>query len=64
MCPRREVSVPAHTALCAHEAGRVGAPRNGQAVALLGLVVSDPPTQSEVQAIVSKLDELITALRR
>jgi hypothetical protein len=29
-----------------------------------GLVVSDPPTQSELQAIVSKLDELINALRR
>ncbi len=33
-------------------------------VALLGLVVSDPPTQSEVQQIADKLDELITALRR
>jgi hypothetical protein len=33
-------------------------------VALLGLAVSDPPTQAEVQAIVGKLDELINALRR
>jgi hypothetical protein len=33
-------------------------------VALLGLAVSDPPTQAEVQQIVNKLDELITALRR
>ncbi len=34
------------------------------AVALLGLVVSDPPTQAEVQSIADKLDELINALRR
>jgi hypothetical protein len=33
-------------------------------VALLGLVVSDPPTQAEVQQIADKLDELINALRR
>ena len=31
---------------------------------LLRLMVSDPPTQSEVQAIANKLDELIAALRR
>jgi hypothetical protein len=30
----------------------------------LGLAVSDPPTQAEVQQIVNKLDELINALRR
>jgi hypothetical protein len=28
------------------------------------LVVSDPPTQGEVQQIANKLDELINALRR
>ncbi len=33
-------------------------------VALLGMTVSDPPTQAEVQAVATKLDELITALRR
>jgi hypothetical protein len=38
---------------------------NSNAVAdLSGLTVSDPPTQAEVQAIASKLDELITALLR
>jgi hypothetical protein len=30
----------------------------------LGLAVSDPPTQSEMQQIADKLDELINALRR
>ncbi len=34
------------------------------AVATLGMTVSDPPTPSEMQAIANKLDELITALRR
>ena len=38
--------------------------RNSNAVNTFGLPVSDPPTQGEVQAIISKLDELILALRR
>ena len=37
---------------------------NSNGVALLGLTVSDPPTQAEVQQIADKLDELINALRR
>lgn len=37
---------------------------NSNAVASLGIVVSDPPTQADVQAAVNKLDELILALRR
>ena len=37
---------------------------NSNGVSLLGLTVSDPVLPAEVQAIVSKLDELITALRR
>jgi hypothetical protein len=32
------------------------------AVAPLGLTVSNPPTQADVQAIADKLDELISAL--
>ena len=34
------------------------------AVNLLNMTVSDPPTQGEMQAIATKLDELINALRR
>ncbi|MFN0074842.1 MAG: hypothetical protein ACKVY0_00025 [Prosthecobacter sp.] len=34
------------------------------AVATLGMTVSDPPTQSEMQQIADKVDELILALRR
>jgi hypothetical protein len=41
-----------------------GTSSNSNAVATLGLVVSDPPTQAEMQQVVNKLDELITALRR
>ena len=41
-----------------------GTPSNCNGVQLLGLTVSDPPTQSELQAVVNKIDELIQALRR
>ena len=37
---------------------------NSNGVSTLSLGVSDPPTQSEVQQIVNKVDELIQALRR
>ncbi len=37
---------------------------NSNGVDTLGLAVSDPPTQAEMQQIADKLDELITALRR
>ncbi|HRH97537.1 MAG TPA: hypothetical protein PLB55_16470 [Prosthecobacter sp.] len=37
---------------------------NSNAVATLGMTVSDPPTQGEVQQLVDKMDELILALRR
>lgn len=37
---------------------------NSNAVTTLGMVVSDPPTQGEVQLIADKVDELINALRR
>lgn len=38
--------------------------RGADGVAFLSLIVSAPPTQSEVEAIANKLDELIAALRR
>lgn len=41
-----------------------GTSSNSNSVATLGMVVSDPPTQGEVQTIADKLDELINALRR
>ncbi|MBI3881040.1 MAG: hypothetical protein HY301_13395, partial [Verrucomicrobia bacterium] len=41
-----------------------GTSSNTNAVATLGLVASDPATQSEVQAIADKVDEFLTAARR
>jgi len=41
-----------------------GTSANTNTIQLLGLTVSDPPTQSELQAIANKMDELIAALRR
>ena len=37
---------------------------NTNSVNLLGFTVSDPPTQSEVQAILEKLNEHLNAARR
>jgi hypothetical protein len=37
---------------------------NVNAVEELGLSISDPPTQGEVQEVLSKLNELIAALKR
>jgi hypothetical protein len=41
-----------------------GTSNNSNAVTILDMTVSDPPTQTEVQNIASRLDELILALRR
>ncbi len=41
-----------------------GTSSNTNAVATLGLLVSDPPTQAEMQSLANKVDELILALRR
>lgn len=41
-----------------------GTGRNPTSVSELGLAISDPPTQAEVQALAVKLDELIAAARR
>jgi hypothetical protein len=41
-----------------------GTSSNSNAVTTLGLVVSDPPTQTEMQSLANKVDELLLALRR
>ncbi len=41
-----------------------GTSSNSNAVAVLGMTVSDPPTQGEMQQIANKMDELIVMLRR
>jgi len=57
-----DVQTRATQAQLAAEIGGTSANSNG--VGTLGMSVSDPPTQVEVQAIADKLDELINALRR
>jgi len=41
-----------------------GTSNNTNGVTMLGMTVSDPPAQGEMQAIANKVDELIAALRR
>ena len=41
-----------------------GTSANTNGVSTLGLSISDPPTQGELQSVANKLDELINALRR
>jgi hypothetical protein len=41
-----------------------GTANNVNAIEPMNLTVSDPPTQSEMQTIANKLDELINALKR
>ena len=41
-----------------------GTAGNPQTVADLALIVSEPPTQAEMQAVVDKVNELLGALRR
>ena len=41
-----------------------GTSTNSNSVSTLAISISDPPLQWEVQMIVDKLDELISALRR
>ena len=43
---------------------RSSPPNNPAGVSGLGLTVSNPPTQAEVQALADKLDELIATLAR
>jgi hypothetical protein len=57
-----DLQTRATQAALAAEIGGTSANSNG--VGTLGMSVSDPPTQAEVQAIADKLDELINALRR
>ena len=42
----------------------IGAAGNVSSVPDLSLTISNPPTQAQVQAIVDKLNELMTALKR
>jgi hypothetical protein len=41
-----------------------GTPSNTNPIATLDIAISDPPTQSELQQVLAKLNELIVGLRR
>ncbi len=55
---------PGEVTTAALNAAISGTSSNSNAVATLEIAVSDPPTQAEVQQVLSKLNELIMALRR
>ena len=62
--PQGPQGIPGEVTAAALATAIAGTSANSNGVALLGLPVSDPPTQAEVQAIASKMDEIMTALRR
>lgn len=62
--PQGEPGVPGEVTLQQLTDAIATTSTNSNAVATLGMGVSDPPTQAEVQQIANKLDELINALRR
>ena len=43
---------------------RINTARNPLGLQPLGLVVSDPPTQAEMQALATRLDAMLTELQR
>jgi hypothetical protein len=55
---------PGEVTTAALDAAIAGTSANSNGVATLGMTVSDPPTQAEMQTLADKVDELITALRR
>ena len=55
---------PGEVTQAALDAAITGTSANSNSVSTLGMVVTNPPTQSEVQTLADKLDELILALRR
>ncbi len=55
---------PGEVTTAALAAAITGTSNNSNAVATLEIPVSDPPTQAEVQQLLSKMNELIMALRR
>ena len=55
---------PGEVTQAALDAAITGTSANSNSVSTLGMVVTNPPTQSEVQTLADKVDELILALRR
>ena len=62
--PAGEAGAPGEVTNAALSAEIAGTARNPNTVAPLGLAISDPPTQAEMQQIATKLDEVLAALSR
>ncbi|MEQ1750407.1 MAG: hypothetical protein ABL974_13350 [Prosthecobacter sp.] len=62
--PAGAIGPPGEVTNSSLDAAISGTSANSYAVATLEIAVSDPPTQAEVQQVLSKLNELIMTLRR
>ena len=62
--PQGVPGVPGEVTHAELAADLAGTSNNSNGVVLLGMAIGDPPTASELQAVMDKLNELITALRR
>ena len=62
--PRGNDGTPGEVSAAQLSSAIDGTSNNSNSVGTLGLSVSDPPAQAEMQSLANKLDELINALRR
>jgi hypothetical protein len=62
--PRGQDGNPGEVSLAQLTSAITGTAQNPSGVGDLGLTISDPPTQAELQMVANKVDELLGALRR
>lgn len=62
--PQGQSGPPGEVTQSAQEAAIATTSSNSNNMGTLGFVVSDPPTQTEMQTLPNKVDELLLALRR
>lgn len=62
--PQGQSGPPGEVTQAALNTAIAGTSTNSNLVGTLGMAVSDPPTQAEMQTLANKVDELILALRR
>ena len=62
--PAGETGAPGEVSNATLAGEIAGTARNPNTVSMLGITVSNPPTQAELQAVVDKVNELIGALAR
>ena len=64
MAPKVSKGPPGEVTQAGLDAAIAGTSNNTNGVVLLGITISDPPTQGELQTVANKLDEFISAARR